>query len=218
MQLPFSVDQFLNVFKTYNESVFPLQIVFYLIAFSCVYLLFKPIKNNGKVISAVLSFFWLWIGIFYHLMFFTAINKAAYLFGILYIIQGILFALYGVIKNNIIYEYRNNIFNNVGIVFIAYGLIVYPILGHLLSHQYPYSPTFGLPCPTTIFTFGVLLFINKKIPVSTIIIPFLWSIIGFGAAVSLTIYEDYGLLISGTIGFVLLIAKNKKVTVNNITV
>jgi hypothetical protein len=210
MQLPFTVEQFLSVLKTYNENVFPLQIVFYLIASGCVYLLFQPIKNNEKIISAVLSFFWLWIGIVYHLMFFTAINKAAYLFGILFIIQGFLFAFYGVIKGNITYEYRNNIFNNVGIIFITYGLIVYPILGHLLGHQYPYSPTFGLPCPTTIFTFGVLLFINKKIHMITFIIPLLWSIIGFGAALSLTIYEDYGLLISGVLGFILLMINNKK--------
>ncbi len=214
MQLPFTIDQFLSVFKTYNESVFPLQIVFYLIAFSCVYLLFKPIKNNGKIISAALSFFWLWIGIFYHLMFFTTINKAAYLFGLLFIIQGILFGIYGVLKGNITFEYQNNIFNYVGIIFLAYGLIVYPILGHLFGHQYPYSPTFGLPCPTTIFTFGVLLFINRKISVLTIIIPLVWSIIGFGAALKLTIHEDYGLLIAGVLGFILLMVNNKKYSVN----
>jgi hypothetical protein len=215
MQLPFTVEQFLSVFKTYNESIFPLQIVFYLIAFSSVYLLFKPIKNNGKIVSAILSFFWLWIGVIYHLMFFTEINKAAYLFGILFIIQGLLFLLNGVIKDNITYEYRNTVFNNFGIIFIAYGLIVYPILGHLLGHRYPYSPTFGLPCPTAIFTFGVLLFINKKISVLIIIIPLLWSLIGFSAAYNLTIYEDYGLLIAGVLGFIFLTVSNKKYSINN---
>jgi hypothetical protein len=88
------------------------------------------------------------------------------------------------------------------------------MLGHLLGHQYPYSPTFGLPCPTTIFTFGILLFINKKISLLTIIIPLLWSIIGFGAALKLTIYEDYGLLIAGVLGSILLIVNNKKYSVN----
>ncbi len=214
MQLPFSIEQFLEVLKSYNQSVFPLQIVFYLIALTCIYLLFKPVKNYGKIIAGVLSFFWLWIGIFYHLLFFTAINNAAYLFGLLFIIQGILFGIHGVLKGNIAFEFRNNIFNYVGIIFIAYGLIIYPILGHLLGHQYPYSPTFGLPCPTTIFTFGMLLFINKKIPVLTIIIPLLWSIIGFGAALNLTIYEDYGLMIAGVLGFSLLIVSNKKYSVN----
>lgn len=210
MNIPFTIEEFLNVFKTYNQSVFPIQIVFYLIAFFCVYLLFKPTKNSGKIVNSALSFFWLWIGIVYHLIFFTSINKAAYFFGILFIIQGALFFYYGVAKAKISYKYHNNYFNYIGIIFISYALIVYPILGYFLGHQYPSSPTFGLPCPTAIFTFGVLLFINNKIPIIIIIIPLLWSIIGFGAALNLSIYEDFGLLIAGLFGFILLLIQRKK--------
>lgn len=210
MNIPFTIEDFLNVFKTYNQSVFPIQIVFYLIAFLCVYLLFKPTKNSGKIINSALSFFWLWIGIVYHIIFFTSINKAAYFFGILFIIQGALFFYYGVSKAKMSYEYSTNIFNYIGIIFILYALIVYPILGYFLGHQYPGSPTFGLPCPTTIFTFGILLFINNKIPIITLIIPLLWSIIGFSAALNLSIYEDFGLLIAGSLGFILLLIQRKK--------
>ncbi len=211
MNLPFTVEEFLNVFKSYNQSVFPIQIVFYLIAFFSIYLLFKPTKNIDKIISSVLSFFWLWIGIVYHLIFFTSINKAAYFFGILFIIQGVLFFIYGVAKGKISFEYRKNIFNYTGIIFILYALIIYTILGQFLGHQYPSSPTFGLPCPTTIFTFGILLFVNKKISVIVLIIPLIWSIIGFGAALNLSIYEDFGLLVVGILGFILLLIQNKKI-------
>ena len=123
--------------------------------------------------------------------------------------QSILFGIYGIMKGSITFKYQNNIYNYIGIIFIAYALIIYPILGYSLGHKYPYSPTFGLPCLTTIFTFGILLFINKKIPVIVLIIPLLWSIIGFGAALNLSIYEDYGLLISGILGFILLVVSNK---------
>jgi hypothetical protein len=214
MKLPFTVEEFLNVFKSYNQSVFPIQIIFYLIAFYVIYLLYKPVNKNGRVISSVLSFFWLWIGIVYHLMFFSTINKASYFFGILFIIQGILFFFYGTVKGSITFEYRNNVFNYAGILLIAYALIVYPLLGNLLGHQYPYSPTFGLPCPTTIFTFGILLFVNKKLNVLVIIIPLVWSIIGFSAALKLTIYEDYGLLIAGVFGSILLLIANTKYSTN----
>jgi hypothetical protein len=54
-----------------------------------------------------------------------------------------------------------------------------------------------LPCPTTIFTFGVLLFVNKKISVPVLITPFLWSLMGLSAAVNLSIYDDFGSLIAG---------------------
>jgi hypothetical protein len=181
-----------------------------MLAFGCVYLLFKKTKSSGKIISSVLSFFWLWIGVVYHFLFFTSINKAAYLFGTLFILQGLLFFLCGVLNSKISFEYRKNKFNFTGIILIVYALIIYPLLGYLFGHRYPGSPTFGLPCPTTIFTFGVLLFVDKKISVFVLIIPFLWSLMGFSAAVNLSIYEDFGLLIAGVASFVLLIVTNRK--------
>ncbi len=211
MNFPFTIKEFLNVFKDYNQSIFPLQIIFNLMALFIVYMLFKGIKNSNKIIIILLSFFWLWIGIVYQIIFFSGINKAANFFGALFILQGILFFVYGVIYNKLSFGYNKNIYNYTGIIFILYALIIYPVLGHLLGHQYPYSPTFGLPCPTTIFTFGILLFADKKIPFGILIIPLLWSLLGFSAALNLSIYEDFGLLLAGLIGFSLLLSKNKRI-------
>jgi hypothetical protein len=88
-----------------------------------------------------------------------------------------------------------------------YALIFYPLLGCAFGHNYPETPTFGLPCPTTIFTFGaiILLDVRKK---ALFIIPILWSIIGFGAAIKLGIYQVIGLLIAGAASLVLLFIKN----------
>jgi hypothetical protein len=210
MSLPFSLADFLNVFKNYNQSVFPLQIVFYLVAFLCIYLLFTRNKNATRLISITLAFFWLWMGIVYHIIFFSAINKAAYIFGGLFILQGIMFTGCGLIRKKLSFEYTKSTANIAGIILIAYALIVYPVLGHNLGHAYPYSPTFGLPCPTTIFTFGILLFTNKKMPWHLLIIPLLWSIVGFTAALNLTIYEDTGLLVAGATTFSLLLINNRK--------
>jgi len=209
MQLPFSLADFLNVFKEYNNTVFPLQIVFYIIGFLCIYFLFTGNKNTNKVINISLSFFWLWIGIVYHIIFFSTINKAAYLFGVLFITQGILFVVWGVFKNSLSFKYQKGINTIAGTILLLYALIIYPVIGYQLGHVYPYSPTFGLPCPTTIFTFGILLFTNKRIPVFLLIIPVLWCIIGFFAAINLTIYEDMGLIIAGVIAFTLLLIGNR---------
>jgi hypothetical protein len=210
MDLPFSLVDFLNVFKNYNHSIFPLQIVFYFAAFLCIYFLFTGNKNATRIISMALSFFWLWMGIVYHIVFFSEINKAAYIFGGLFILQGIMFAGCGLIRKKLSFEYTKSIVNKVGLILIAYALIIYPVLGHNLGHAYPYSPTFGLPCPTTIFTLGILLFANKKMPMHLLIIPLLWSVIGFTAAFTLTIYEDIGLIVAGVTSFVLLISSNRK--------
>ena len=103
-----------------------------------------------------------------------------------------------------------NIYGITGAVFIIYALLIYPVLGHLLGHIYPKSPTFGLPCPMTIFTFGLLLWTDSKIPKYVLIIPFLWSVVGFSAAVNLRIYEDFGLLLAGLLGTILIIIRDRK--------
>jgi hypothetical protein len=40
--------------------------------------------------------------------------------------------------------------------------------------------------------------------------PLLWSVVGFTAALNLTIYEDIGLIAAGVTAFVLLIMSNRK--------
>lgn len=209
MKTPFTADQFLDNFKNYNQAVFPMQIVFYLICFFAIYLVFKPNSKSDKIISGLIAFFWLWMGIVYHLVFFTTINKAAYLFGTVFILQSILFLVFGVLKSKLSFKFHSDRYGITGIIMILFSMIVYPAFGYVLSHIYPYSPTLGLPCPTTIFTFGLLLLSDKKCPIAVLIIPFLWSIVGFTAAFNFGIVEDIGLLFSGLITFVMLILRNR---------
>ena len=210
MNLPFTVEQFLDVFGIYNQAVWPMQIFLYVFALIAIVLAIKKFNNSGRIISIILALFWLWMGIVYHLVYFTAINKAAYFFGILFIIQGLIFLYAGGINSKLSFKYHTHIYSIFGSIFIIYALIIYPILGHQLGHVYPRTPTFGLPCPTTIFTFGLLLWTDKRIQKYVIIIPLLWSIIGFGAALGMGIYQDYGLLVAGILGTILIINRDKK--------
>jgi len=38
----------------------------------------------------------------------------------------------------------------------VFALIGYPILNYIFDHFYPYSPTFGLSCPTVIFHLWII--------------------------------------------------------------
>ena len=160
--MPFSQDQFFNIFSYYNLSVFPAQVFMNIIAIFSVFILFRKYSFSSKIINSFLAFLWLLMGIIYHILFFLKINPAAYLFGTLFITQGILFIIFGVIKNKLTYSVSNPFLSVSGIIFILFALVLYPFLGLLFNHTYPYNPTFGLPCPTTIFTFGLLLFSEKK--------------------------------------------------------
>jgi hypothetical protein len=210
MKFPFTVEQFLQVFKTYNQSVFPLQIIFYFLAILIIFMAAKRIKGADKLINLILSFFWLWMGIVYHLIFFSAINKAAYLFGSLFIVQGILFFYLGVIKQKLNYEFLQNKWGVLGLVLMLFALFIYPLLGYLFGHGYPLSPTFGVPCPTTIFSFGIFLWSTGGFPKVLLIIPFLWSLLGFSAATTLGIKEDTALLVAGFLTTAILMFRKRQ--------
>lgn len=209
MKPPFDLEQFLEVFKNYNLAVFPMQLIFYFISSVVIYLTFRPNPISSKIISSTIAFLWLWMGIVYHVIFFTTINKAAYLFGGLFISQGILFLVFGVFKNSLSFNFIKDGYGITGIILILFALVVYPIIGYFFGHIYPSSPTFGLPCPTTIFTFGLLLLNTKKCPITILIIPFIWSVIGFMAAFQFGILEDTGLILASLITTALLIYRNQ---------
>ena len=133
MKTPFTVEQFLEVFRNYNETVFPVQVIFYLISVIAIYLAVKPTSKSGGIISGVLAFLWLWMGIVYHLIFFTSINKAAYLFGALFTLQGILFLTLGVFQSKLVFRFRSDKYGITGILLILFALIIYPVLGYSLD-------------------------------------------------------------------------------------
>jgi hypothetical protein len=211
MKTPFTVDQFVEVFKTYNESVFPAQVLFYLIALATVFLVTRQSRISHRVISGILAFFWLWMGVVYHLAFFTEITGAAYFFGALFVLQSVLFLILGVVNDRLSFRFDTDGYGITGVTLIFFALFVYPVYGYFNGHVYPHSPTFGLPCPTTIFTFGVLLMTDRKVPISILIVPGIWSIIGFFAALSLGITEDFGLLAAGIVAASLLLYRNRTV-------
>lgn len=216
MNLPFNKEQFLDVFKQYNYGVWPMQIVLLSLAALAIYYAILMRKNSGLIISVILSSFWLWMGVAYHLFYFTSINKAAYLFGAFFVLQAVLFLRYGVVKKELDFKPGKSIRGMAGTVMIIYALLIYPLLGYYFGHEYPSAPTFGLPCPTTIFTFGLFLWIDKKVPFALFVIPFLWSLLGSSATFLLGIKEDTGLLISGLVTLILLIQPgSKRETKNN---
>ena len=200
MNIPFSVEQFFEVFALYNQSVWPMQIFLNLLALGAVGWLFQHYRWQSRLVSAVLSFFWAWMAIAYHFVFFTAINPAAWLFGVLFLAGAFWFAWTGVVRERLRFHLRSGIWGWIGGILIMFALLIYPWLGYMLGHHYPAVPTFGLPCPTTIFTIGMLLFAAPPVPRSVFVVPLLWSAIGSIAAFQLGVFQDLGLLVAGLIG------------------
>lgn len=205
MDLPFTQAQFLGVFKSYNEAIFPAHILAYALGLLCVFLLFRNVKYSGRIIYGILSVFWIWMGAVYHIAYFSSINKAAYGFGALFILEGLIFLYQSLFGKPGEFKFSGSAKSYIGLAMIAFAMAIYSAIGYFAGHSYPYSPVFGVaPCPVAIFTFGMLLQPRSGVKFWVIIIPLLWSFLGFFAALQLGITEDFGLLISGVLAAALL--------------
>lgn len=205
MQLPFSIDQFYGVFRAYNTALWPAQVLLVVLALAAIVLVAAPRRWSGAGVSAILAVLWAWPGLAYHLAFFTVINPLAYGFAGISLAGSLIFLWQGVRHRRLEFRLRFNARTAVGVVLVLFALVIYPAWSVFAGHPYPSLPTFGLPCPTTIFTIGLLAFTVAPCPRSPFAVPVLWSMIGGQAAFLLGVPQDLGLLVAGIVGIMLVV-------------
>ena len=206
--LSFSLEEFLLVLESYNLDIWPLQIIAYVLIVLVLFISLKPTKYSAKIVLAILSFFWLFTGIVFCFIYWAPSHIFGYIFGIFCTVQGLLF-LYSITRSDITISSPDNTYTFIGILFVLYAIIGYQVFGYYLGHIYPKFFAVGLvPCPTTIFTLGIFLIINKSIPIKYFVIPLMISLGGFLAAYN-GIYEDIGLVIAGILVTILIVKREK---------
>lgn len=194
--LPFTHAQFVEVFSRYNQSVWPAQAVAYLLGIAIVVAILAPWRSKGRFAAAVLALMWLWTGVAYHGLYFSAINPAAYLFGALFVVQGLLLLRHAVAAS-LVFGAPGPATRWLGWAFVAYAGVLYPLLGLWAGYGPGQLPMFGItPCPLTLFTFGVLLLATAPVPRALLVIPLAWSLVGGSAAALLHVPQDWLLLAS----------------------
>ena len=209
MKTPFTTEQFFSVFEKYNHAIFPVQIILFLLSILAFIAIGTKIKQKDKIVAGILGVLWLWIGIGYHIAFFSGINKVAYGFGFLFILQGLFLLWEGVLLYNLKFVFRMSIQAYIGYFFILYGLIIYPVVGYLIEPNLSRTISIGLPSTTIILTFGFLLLCDKKFSKYLLIIPSLWAVIGISAVIKLGVYQDSMLLIAAIIADVLILRSKR---------
>jgi hypothetical protein len=199
MQMPFTAEQFFGIFRLYNNTVWPAQLV--LLALAVLAVLFIALRRpwSGVAVSGILALLWVWLGAAYHLAFFARINPVAYGFGALSIVGGLLFAWHGVFRRRLEFAFTRSLRTGLGVALIAFALLVYPVWATFSGHAYPELPTFGLPCPTTIFTIGLLALSTGSSLRVVLTVPILWSLVGSQAAFLLDVKPDFGLIAAGAV-------------------
>lgn len=201
MHLPFTVEQFLEVFARYNEAIWPAQLGAYLLGAATLAVALRGGRVAARVVPALLAAAWAFVGVAYHWWSFAGVNPVARAFAAAFVLEAALL-VEAALRARLEFPGRSRGGARLllGGAVVAYAAVGYPLLGAALGHVYPAAPTFGVtPCPTTIFTFGVFLLTGGRFPLRLLIVPLAWSAIGTSAALELGMREDLGLPVAGVI-------------------
>ncbi len=191
--MPFSARDFFDVFSRYNTGVWPAQIGLLALAL------------------ALLAVLWAWCGVVYHLVYFARLTPMAYVFGALFLVQAAAFGRTALRAGGEVMALGLDGRGLLGTTLIAYALFFYPLISTTLGQLYPATPSFGLPCPLTIFTFGVLTLAVGRVPGHLLVIPSAWALVGISAALNFGVLEDLGLPVAALCGVAAVLAHNGRV-------
>ena len=203
MELPFTAEQFFGVFRAYNITLWPVQVCLLALAVAAVVLVMWPRAWSGVGVSAILALLWGWMGLAYHLALFTSISPPAYAFAAVFMAGVLVFLWQGVVRRRLEFRWQAGARGVTALLLVVYALVVYPAWSHFAGRPYLETPTFGLPCPTTIFTMGLLACLVRPCPRSVFVVPILWSLVGVQAAFLLSVPQDLALAVVAVVGLVL---------------
>ena len=195
--MPFTREQFFQMFADYNLAIWPAQIVAYALAGLAIAAVIFRIPHASRIATLVLAVFWFWNGAAYHAAFFSTINPAAFAFAALFLAQAVIFVHSGISGRGLTLSVAPDLRTGVAMILIVYALAGYSLLGAIRGHVWPQAPVFGVaPCPTAIFTFGLLMLARDRSRPIVFLIPVVWAAVGTSAAILMSVTEDWGLAVA----------------------
>jgi hypothetical protein len=192
MTLPFTHEEFFDVFAAYNAALWPAALALWVVSLAVVLLFIRGGNRAHRALCALLAAHWAWSAIGYHAAFFTRISPAGWLFAGLFVTEAWLFVWFGIVHGRLQFSTGRSARHVLAALLVAYSF-VYPILNLALGLEYPRIPLFAVPCPTTIFTAGLLLAAERP-PGSLLVVPVVWSLIATSATVLFDVRADFMLL------------------------
>ena len=197
MQIPMSSQEFFDIFREYNQGVWPAQWVGVALCVLAAMFAFFGWGLRSKTALGLLSVMAVWIGAAYFWTYYVPHNSAGWMFGGMFVLQGLLLGGYAFRAKGEDW-FGPGIWPWMGAILVAYAVVGYPAIGLLSGHRYPFLPILGIaPCPSTIFMIGMLLAIQPAISKWLLVIPIVWSALATMAALQLGVWEDFGLSIAG---------------------
>jgi hypothetical protein len=209
--LPFTADVLFSSIAQYQRALWPLPPIALLLGLGVVLLALRRVRYGNRLIAALLAAAWLWIGIGYHLLHFARLDFAAPLYGVLFVLEGLLL-LWIAIRGRLAFRYRGGLVGWAGLA-LAMLAVAWPLVDRLAGLGWQAERVVGLaPAPTTILTLALLLLVAGRTPWRLAIIPLLWTLITGVTAWILWIPQDLALPVAGLGTLGLLLWKNRRHT------
>src|SRR5215470_1920962 len=168
------VQQFFAMFAQANADVWPMQVVWYALAIGAMSLAVRPIRGSSRLIAGFLAAYYLWLAIVFFGIYYTPLNDHSPAYAAMFALGGALFLVAGVISQDLEFQPKWDLPGVIGGVFMVYAL-AYPVIDALIGHYFPAAPVLGLaPCPSAIFTAGLLLWTRPGMPMYVLVVPLVW--------------------------------------------
>jgi hypothetical protein len=206
-----TVEEWSRIMEDYGAKIWPMQIVFYIVAILLtIWLFLKPGKIQNILMKLYLCIAFIWIGIAFYFVIAKDIagnTYGNYIIGVFFIIISVLFAV-DLFRNEMQFSLPTGRWQRYATLALTILAFSYPWVGIAFGHRFPNLIINGtLPCPTVALS---LLFLTTSLPrVNKIVyILLLFLAILFTPFIQILkygVYEDTILLVTGIFSLILLI-------------
>lgn len=205
-----SAETFWTRVGTYNEILWPVQILLAVVAAFLTYRVFaRSGARTDTLVKAFLSFAFAWNSVVFFLVFVR--NPISTFTGApLFIVLAILFAV-DIFAQKTRFRLPTGKWKR-GLTFFWILLVfAYPLIGWPLGHIYPQTLLPMFPCPLTVFAMALVAAAAPEVDKKVFVVLLPWALMGLPKCLgALDCYEDCILFVSGLYGLVVLV-KNWKV-------
>jgi hypothetical protein len=206
-----TAEEWWSIFEAYGARIWPAQIVFYIVAILLTaWLLFKPGRVQNWLMTLYFSIAFAWNGIVFFLILAKGITGdiyGNYLFGFIFIIVSVLFAV-DLFRKKMQFFLPAAGWRKYATLGLMLLVFCYPLFSIAFGHRFPKLIIPGtFPCPTTALGLLVLTTALPRVNKIAYILLLFWAI-PFPPLIQIPkygVYEDAIMFVSGVYSLVLLL-------------
>ncbi|WDE10609.1 DUF6064 family protein [Thalassomonas haliotis] len=180
--LMFTPENYLRLISHYNRETWPLPLLALLLGTANLVLIKSRYLHRDRLINLSLVCHWLWVGIVFHYYYFSAINWAAPAFALLFVLQAVQLAIFGVLQNKIHYQTPLTQLSYIGLFIYLFALLFYPGITAYLHQDWQQAGYYGVSADATCLATMGLLLMTKSRSRYYLILPLIWCLLSAAMA------------------------------------